>query len=142
MVITLSLVIWLITLSVLAIEHFYLTIQAIKVRKHCVKEYAFPDDKRARAALRAHANFCENTPIHLLLLLGLVLLKVALIPLILLSVILIISRVAHAVSLLHFEHKSSPTYRYRRLGMLFGLFFNFVSVLFIIALIIHHHFYI
>lgn len=136
---SIQLSVWAVTLVILTIMHFILTLRAINVRKECKDFYHLPKSQEQIAIIRAHANFSEFVPLSLILLLGLALLKSAIFPLTLFSILLILSRVLHATSLCHFEQAETPSFKYRRYGMALNLFVNTASAIYLLELLIKSH---
>lgn len=131
-----ELVVWCITSAILAIMHFALSLSAIRARKESGDYYALPKKKNQLAAIRAHGNFCEMVPFSLILLFALSVLDSALFLQILLSLLLIVSRVLHAYSMLCRELSENPSFKLRRYGMAMNLFLNIAAAIYILELIV------
>jgi uncharacterized membrane protein YecN with MAPEG domain len=125
-----------VTLAILALMHFVLTIAAIKARKESGDHYVLPKEKSQLAIIRAHGNFCEMVPISLLLLFVLAFLEAAPVLQIVLCLLLILARALHAYSMVYREQSSNPSYKFRRYGMAINLFLNLAAAIYILELII------
>lgn len=120
------------TLSLLALLLIYLSVNVIRLRRTFMVLYGAKGHIMLKAAIRAQANFTEYVPIIFLLFAGLIYFNINNWLFACLCLVLIISRISHAMGLLKFESYEPPILKPRFYGML-G---TFASILFSIGYII------
>jgi hypothetical protein len=108
--------VFILMVGVSIVMHLILSIQVIKARRNRNTQNS-SSEKVFNAKVRAHANYLEYTPIFLISLLGLTLIKQSFISLLILGGVFIVGRIIHALGLIIFEQRSPANYLPRVIGM-------------------------
>ncbi|ODN44022.1 hypothetical protein BGC07_06950 [Piscirickettsia litoralis] len=107
--------------ALFAVIFTFLSLNTIRLRQK-YKEGYIPTQPELIRAHRAHANFSEYVPLSLLLLWAVVLCKGPLWLCALIAVILVVGRLCHIYGLLKSEAQDSPSFRWRKCGMMLTFF--------------------